>query len=433
MADQEAAPSLSSQDDSDASLPPSTSSSAADTTSRIHYGVGDAGGAGAAPFAGSNTAPQSPYEVLLTQVTALQTDLSKTFAVCQQLRAENDTLSENYYRLKDEQGSLREKYSDTRRRFYDEQKLRMDIEQKHDDVVRSWKVQLDSKAQEFMELQAQMAPPRDLELLRMKIQEEFEVPHQEKVARLEAEVAKYREMFYNVRREHELLRTEYEQFSLDAGKREESLHASHLVVVNQLRAKLAAQAENHDDSHAIDEIRRLERTSGEQVVKIEALEHEVDDLRRAKEAAVVARDTAHLETARENTELLASVKTLEARAQNAEAHAASLSVQVERTQRRISEQQKRVGELDHELSLARREVERKEIERQDDDAAYAACEWFFSVSLFSHAPRPPPLSLKLNKAFESNMHVLGDLTKKNNFDSFLHSSSKNTGRCQYKA
>ena len=49
-----------------------------------------------------------------------------------------------------------------------------------------------------------------LELLRMKIQEEFEVPHQEKVARLETEVAKYREMFYNVRREHELLRTEYE-------------------------------------------------------------------------------------------------------------------------------------------------------------------------------------------------------------------------------
>ena len=110
-----------------------------------------------------------------------------------------------------------------------------------------------------------------------------------------------------------------------------------------------------------------------------ALEHEVDDLRRAKEAAVVARDTAHLETARENTELLASVKTLEARAQNAEAHAASLSVQVERTQRRISEQQKRVGELDHELSLARREVERKEIERQDDDAAYAACEFVFLI------------------------------------------------------
>ena len=28
-----------------------------------------------------------------------------------------------------------------------------------------------------------------------------------------------------------------------------------------------------------------------------------------------------------------------------------------------------------ELSLARREVERKEVERQDDDAAHAACEY----------------------------------------------------------
>ena len=325
---------------------------------------------------------QSPYESLLTQVTALQNDLSRTFVVCQTLRSENDTLSDNYYRTKEELSGLREKYSDTRRRFYDEQKLRMNIEQKHDDVVRSWKMQLDAKAQEFSELQGQMAPPRDLELLKIKIQEEFEIPHQEKVTRLETEVAKYREMFYNVRREHELLRTEYEQFSVDSGKREESLHASHLVVVNQLRAKIAEQSENQDDSQSLDEIRRLERVSGEQKVRIEALEHEVDDLRRAKEAAVVDRDATCLNTARENTELLASVKTLEVRAQNAEAHAASLTLQVERTQRRISEQQKRLGELDHQLSLARREIERKEIERQDDDAAHASCKYYFLSWLF---------------------------------------------------
>ena len=103
---------------------------------------------------------------------------------------------------------------------------------------------LEKKADEFMELQAHMAPPKDLEMLRMQIQEEFELPHQEALARVHAEVAKYREMFYNVRREHELLRTEFEQFSVDAGKREESLHASHLVVVNQMRAKLAAHAES---------------------------------------------------------------------------------------------------------------------------------------------------------------------------------------------
>ena len=40
----------------------------------------------------------SPYETLLDQVTALQSDLSKTFAVCQTLRAENETLAVRTYK-----------------------------------------------------------------------------------------------------------------------------------------------------------------------------------------------------------------------------------------------------------------------------------------------------------------------------------------------
>ena len=105
--------------------------------------------------------------------------------LCSSVFAENDSLSENYYRIKEDHTGLREKYSDTRRRFYDEQKLRMEVEQNHDSIVRSWKLQLDQKAQDFMELQQNMAPPRDLDLLRIKIQEELEAPHQEIVSRLE--------------------------------------------------------------------------------------------------------------------------------------------------------------------------------------------------------------------------------------------------------
>jgi chromosome segregation ATPase len=319
----------------------------------------------------STTTSASPYEALLDQVTALQTDLSKTFSVCQQLRSENDSLSENYYRIKEDHTALREKYSDTRRRFYDEQKIRMEVEQNHDSIVRSWKLQLDQRAEEFMELQQQMAPPRDLDLLRIKIQEELEIPHQEKVSRLEREGNKYREMFYNVRREHELLRTEFEQFSIDQGKREESVHEAHAIVVEQLRLKISQAQAAKDDTVHIDEIRRLERQVNECNVRIESLDAENDDLRRAKEAATVSRDQAHLKVGRENMELLASVKTLEARAQNAEAHASSLSVQVERSGRRVSEQQKRIADIDHALSASRHEIEKRDIERTDEQNAHA--------------------------------------------------------------
>ena len=70
----------------------------------------------------------SPYETLLDQVTALQSDLSKTFAVCQTLRAENETLAETLTGVKSENVKLRDKYSDIRKRYYDENKQRIEIE-----------------------------------------------------------------------------------------------------------------------------------------------------------------------------------------------------------------------------------------------------------------------------------------------------------------
>lgn len=63
----------------------------------------------------------------------------------------------------------------------------------------------------------------------MRIQEELEVPHAEKLAAARAETEKMREMFYNIRREHELLKTEFEQFTVDQGKEAEAVHESHNV------------------------------------------------------------------------------------------------------------------------------------------------------------------------------------------------------------
>ena len=256
--------------------------------------------------------------------------------------------------------------------FFEEQKIRLDIESKHDDVVRSWKSQLEQKAQEFSRLQQEMAPPRDLEMLRMKIQEELEAPHQRKVASLENEAMKYREMFYNIRREHELLKTEFEQFTADQGKRDESIHEAHVASVAALKARILELQQIQDDTTLPDTCRRLERSLKDAEVREKALEAEIAKVRKEKEAAAVARDRAVLSAEREMTELLASVKTLETRCNTAEAKAANTQAQLERANRNAELMQKRMADLERQTSAARRSAEKKDREQSQREASAAA-------------------------------------------------------------
>ena len=238
----------------------------------------------------------SPYETLLDQVTALQSDLSKTFAVCQTLRAENETLAETLTGVKSENVKLRDKYSDIRKRYYDENKQRIEIENTHEEIVRAWKQQLEQKAAEFDKLQANLAPPRDLDLLRMKIQEELEVPHQQKVSKLSADVEKYREMFYNVRREHELLKTEFEQFTIDQGKREEAAQSGHMLQVQNLKNKIANLENARDDTTLKDQVRLLERELQEFRLRENKLKDELSILSEQKQSATIEKERNQLES-----------------------------------------------------------------------------------------------------------------------------------------
>ena len=138
---------------------------------------------------------------MLQQVADLQEDLSKTVEVCESLRSANETLVTNYDDLKEELIKTRAKYSDARREMLEEAELKAELETKVDELVRAARSEIEEKAAEMDALQAKLAPPRDLDMLRIKIQEELELPHQRKVAALETEVGKFQEMFFNVRKE----------------------------------------------------------------------------------------------------------------------------------------------------------------------------------------------------------------------------------------
>ena len=81
----------------------------------------------------------------------------------------------------------------------------MEADQRTETLANKWKVQLEARTRELESLQAKLVP-QDLDMLRAKVQEELEVPHQRRVALLEAEAEKHRQMFCKARREHERCR-----------------------------------------------------------------------------------------------------------------------------------------------------------------------------------------------------------------------------------
>lgn len=85
----------------------------------------------------------------------------------------------------------------------------------HEELIAKWKRQLEMKARAFENLQKKFAPPKDLEQLRFKIQEELEGPHQQRIVDLQDEIEKHRQFAFNLRREYEIVKTEYEQFTID--------------------------------------------------------------------------------------------------------------------------------------------------------------------------------------------------------------------------
>lgn len=118
------------------------------------------------------------------------------------MRLQNEKLKANYDAVRRELLQLRQKHNGTRAQLLEVVESRVEADQRTEALVHKWKVQLEARTRELESLQAKLVP-QDLDTLRAKVQEELEVPHRRRVAALEAEVEKHRQLFFGIRREHE--------------------------------------------------------------------------------------------------------------------------------------------------------------------------------------------------------------------------------------
>ncbi|GMH93222.1 hypothetical protein TrST_g7313 [Triparma strigata] len=252
--------------------------------------------AASTPFA--MPAPPTPltqqsvqYQELLSTISELQLDLQRTVGLASKLKNENAGVRKNYEEIKSALVRTRQRYSDTRTALLEQMEASAQKESSIESAITKWKSQLDGRTKELEALQAKLAP-QDLDLLRIKLQEELETTHAARLSAIDGEVDKWRQMFFKVRREYELCRTEYEQFTVNSSNDIEAAHEQRRAEVASLQRALVKATKNDgkDVNQALsEEVQKLERRLSEQAVIEEDLRREVVEVRAEKEKEELAR------------------------------------------------------------------------------------------------------------------------------------------------
>jgi hypothetical protein len=258
------------------------------------------------------------YEQLTQQLTQLQGDLTRTVTMLQAKRSENDTLQSNFDKMKQEWVRMRSKYNQARQDLVAEVTAKEESDKQHEQLIQTWRTQVGAKEKEFEEIRAQLEPPQDADMMRISIQEELESIHSQQMQGAELETEKFREMFFNIRREHEMLKTQFEQSTIDQVNEAEAAYSSYRVQ-NERLVQLLQQAEMRADDAANDEeVRALRRDKEELAQRMDQQNQELEEVHREKVAASIMREKAVLDHIKDKGELLARIAGLEADLQGAE-------------------------------------------------------------------------------------------------------------------
>jgi hypothetical protein len=186
----------------------------------------------------TSSSGNSQHAALLQTVIDLKSDLERTMQKMQVMEDQNLNLTQNYNAVKDELVDTRHKYNEARENYLTTVAEKTEIERNSEMFMEKLKVQLSEKTKEFESMRDKFAP-QDLDFIRIKVQEELEVPHRQRVQAMEGEVQKHKDAFFTMRRELETAKAEYEIYSINQANEVRSIREEHEAVQAVLRDQIA--------------------------------------------------------------------------------------------------------------------------------------------------------------------------------------------------
>ncbi|XP_057307127.1 centrosomal protein of 83 kDa-like [Hydractinia symbiolongicarpus] len=220
----------------------------------------------------------------------------------------------------------------------------------------------DAKIDECEELRMKVLTPQQIEVMKIKMQEEVDTPYKQKIEALETEVDKYRNEFNRLRYDYSFLKSEYEHELAQKNTMMDEIHGKFELEKETLNKQIKSLNEkNNQDSGDVYKVRMLQKENTQLNLRVKSLLTELEELRDQKETANLQTDQASRLQARQLSELTIQCKSLEAEKE-------TLKLQLDRIQKEINNSIKEQDTLS--TDLHRLEKENLQLKSQIEEISH---------------------------------------------------------------
>ncbi|KAJ3283887.1 Centrosomal protein of 83 kDa [Borealophlyctis nickersoniae] len=222
--------------------------------------------------------------------TVMMDKLKVALSLVETLKQENEVYKDNFDQLKRNYERFQERHDGLSKEFDICSKEKSALETHLTEQESYYKALVAEKTREVEEARNCRPQQKEIELVRLKLTKEFEAVQEKKWRNLGQEITKYRDMYYKLRREHEIVRAEFERQAAEHQSVQTEVKQSHQEEMALLEARLSALRESIDSMTDSERVRTLQRENGELQLKIQHLLSEIDQLRAEKESLGVEHD-----------------------------------------------------------------------------------------------------------------------------------------------
>jgi DNA repair exonuclease SbcCD ATPase subunit len=172
---------------------------------------------------------------LIGTVAELRMELQRTMSEIQSTKDQNRSLQSNNQAIKDELLETRKKYGEAYENYMATVTEKLEAERQNEAFMERLKKQLLEKTREFDQMRDKNSP-QDIDTIRIKVQEELEIPHHEKMMKVQNELQDQRSRTYEMKREFDLLKTDFEVMTKSYQRDIEALKEQHEQVRIRVRS-----------------------------------------------------------------------------------------------------------------------------------------------------------------------------------------------------
>lgn len=292
---------------------------------------------------------------LLSSVTELKIELEKAISRIRQLDSDNVAIKESYEILKGDYIEMRKRYDDVNEVYLITLNEKLEAERQSEAFLEHVKVQLAEKTKEFELLREKFAP-QDVDIIRLKIQEELEIPHRQNIAVKEAEIESLKEQLFICKREitryvseQDLLVNNSKQDIARVKQEMESICNSYKDENNKLKDRGFA----HDSDETI---RKLKYREIELQRVIEKLREEIVSCREEADNATVQLEQYKSVQEEAHAKLKASLITNESEKLATDQRVHLLVATIEKKDSQLRLLQSSNDEITHEITVIKKET-----------------------------------------------------------------------------